>query len=209
MSSRIEDVFADRPMVPVLTITDAALALPLARALAAGGLDVLEITLRTRQALDAVSAIRSGLAEVTVGVGTVLSAAQLLRARDAGAAFAVSPGYDPALADAASVARLPLLPGVATASEAMAARGRGFRLLKFFPAEPMGGVATLQALAPIFPDLRFCPTGGIDAARAPGYLALDNVAAVGGSWVAPARLVRSHDWPAITALARAAAALRR
>lgn len=202
-------LFAGTPVVPVLTIETATSALPLARALLAGGLGVLEITLRTPAGLPAIAAIAREIEGAVVGAGTVLTPAQYEAAARAGARFVVSPGATPALLDAAAASSVPFLPAAATPSEAMALLERGHSFLKFFPAEPAGGIAYLKALAAPLPEIRFCPTGGIDAAKAALYLDLPNVLCVGGSWVAPGDAVAAGDWPRITALARAAAALRR
>lgn len=196
------------PVIPVLVIDDLAHAVPLAQALVAGGLPVLEVTLRTPGALAAI-ALMAQVAGARVGAGTVLGAHDATRARDAGATFAVSPGATPALVSACSALGLPLLPGAATASEVMALMELGYSALKFFPAGPAGGPAMLKALHGPLPQVTFCPTGGISAANAGEYLALPNVACVGGSWVAPAALMQAGDWEAITRLARAAAGLAR
>jgi 2-dehydro-3-deoxyphosphogluconate aldolase / (4S)-4-hydroxy-2-oxoglutarate aldolase len=195
-------------VVPVLTIEADTDAVGLARALVAGGLNVLEITLRTPAAMTAIRAIVNALPQAVVGAGTILDAEQAMKAIHSGAKFLVSPGITPALAQAAERWPVPFLPGVATASEAMALRDLGYRTLKFFPAESSGGVAALKGLGAPLADLMFCPTGGIDAANAPAYMALSNVITVGGSWVAPAKAVAAGDWAAVTALAKAAAALR-
>jgi len=184
-------------------------AVPLARALVKGGLPVLEITFRTSAALEALAAIAREVPEAVVGAGTVLDQAQLRRAIDAGARFGVSPGCTPALAAAVKAAGLPFLPGVQTVSEAMALREQGFRLLKFFPADAAGGQTWLKAASAPLAGLRFCPTGGVGMETAPGYLALSNVACVGGSWVAPHDAVAAGDWLRIERLAAAAAALKR
>ena len=197
------------PVVPVVTIERVADAVPLARALLAGGLNVLEITLRTPAALDAVRAIVAELPGVTVGVGTVTKQLDVHHAVDAGADFLVSPGTPAALARALADAPVPALPGCATVSEAMTLAALGFPLLKFFPAEPSGGVRWLKAVAEPLPDIRFCPTGGVNGDNAASYLALGNVLAVGGSWVAPREAIAAGDFAGITARARAAAALRR
>jgi 2-dehydro-3-deoxyphosphogluconate aldolase/(4S)-4-hydroxy-2-oxoglutarate aldolase len=197
------------PVVPVLTIERAADAVPLARALAMGGLPVIEVTLRTEAAIDALRAIVAEVPEAVAGVGTVLEPHDVIRACDAGAAFLVSPGTPPKLADALADAPVPALPGCATVTEAMTLADRGFPVLKFFPAEPSGGVRWLKAVAAPLPHIRFCPTGGIDAANAAAYLALSNVIAVGGSWVAPRDAVAAHDFARITTLARSAAGLCR
>jgi 2-dehydro-3-deoxyphosphogluconate aldolase/(4S)-4-hydroxy-2-oxoglutarate aldolase len=201
-------LFAGTPVIPVLTVEGSASAVPLARALVAGGLRVLEITLRTPASLQALKAIAGEVEHAVVGAGTVLTPAQYEAAARAGARFVVSPGATPALLDAAASSAAPFLPGAATASEAMALLERGHTFLKFFPAEPAGGIAYLKALAAPLPEARFCPTGGIDAESAVLYLDLPNVPCVGGSWVAPGAAVAAGDWPRITALARAAAALR-
>jgi 2-dehydro-3-deoxyphosphogluconate aldolase / (4S)-4-hydroxy-2-oxoglutarate aldolase len=196
-------------VVPVLTIDTVAQAVPLARALADGGLGVLEITLRTDAALDAMREMVRAVPNAVIGAGTVLTPEQGAAAMAHGARFLVSPGMTPRLIEAAEAWPVPFLPGVSTASEAMALADMGYRVLKFFPAEPAGGTAALKALGAPLADLVFCPTGGIDAAKAPAYLALKNVAAVGGSWVAPAKAVAAGDWAAITALAKDAAKLRK
>ena len=197
------------PVIPVLTVERVADAVPLARALAKGGLRALEITLRTEAALEALAAIASEAPEAVPGVGTVLSTGQFDQARRVGARFAVSPGCTPALAAAARSTGLPYLPGVQTVSEAMALAEQGFRLLKFFPADAAGGIPWLKSVAAPSADLRFCPTGGIGAETTPDYLAVHNVACVGGSWVAPRDAVAAGDWPRIERLAAAASALKR
>ncbi len=205
---RLERILRMAPVVAVVTIDDAGVAVALAQALLDGGIGAIEITLRTPAALDAIRAIAQANPLAAVGAGTVLSAADLDAAAVAGAQFAVSPGASPALFDAADASALPLLPGAATAGEAMTLAERGYRLQKFFPAEPAGGVEYLRALAGPLPHIRFCPTGGIRVDNAAAYLRLPNVLCVGGSWLTPSALVRAQDWPAITVLARAAAALR-
>ena len=195
-------------VVPVLTIDKLEQAVPLARALVAGGLNVLEITMRTGAALDAIRDMVRNVPGAIIGAGTVLTPEQGAAAMAHGARFLVSPGMTPRLIDAANAWPVPFLPGVATASEAMALSDMGYNVLKFFPAEPAGGTAALKALGAPLADIIFCPTGGIDAAKAPAYLALPNIAAVGGSWVAPSKLVASGDWSAITALAKEAASIR-
>jgi 2-dehydro-3-deoxyphosphogluconate aldolase / (4S)-4-hydroxy-2-oxoglutarate aldolase len=202
------EVLRRAPVVPILTIDRREVALPLARALAEGGLGILEVTLRTSAALAAIHEIANGLPEAVVGAGTVRSPEQAQDAIEAGARFLVSPGMTPRLLAAAQSWSLPFLPAVATASEAMALSDMGYRVLKFFPAEPAGGVATLKALAAPLPELVFCPTGGIDVAKARDYLTQPNVVCVGGSWVAPTPTIAAGNWAAITALARVAAALR-
>jgi 2-dehydro-3-deoxyphosphogluconate aldolase/(4S)-4-hydroxy-2-oxoglutarate aldolase len=187
-------------VVPVLTIERVADAVPLARALVAGGVRTLEITLRTAAAIDAAKAVIAEVPEAIVGIGTVLSATDFEQARKLGARFTVSPGATPALLDAAAQSGLPLLPGVATASEVMQARDYGFDTLKFFPAEQAGGRAMLRAWAGPFPDLRVCPTGGITEVNAAEWLGEPSVLAVGGSWICPAASVRAGDWAGITAM---------
>ncbi|WP_149789303.1 bifunctional 4-hydroxy-2-oxoglutarate aldolase/2-dehydro-3-deoxy-phosphogluconate aldolase [Lutimaribacter pacificus] len=194
------------PVIPVLVIEDAAHAVPLAQALVAGGLPVLEVTLRTPVALEAIAAM-SQVAGGIVGAGTVLTPDDVTAARAAGAQFAVSPGATDRLLDACEAADLPILPGAATATEAMRLLERGYDTLKFFPASAIGGAPALRALGGPLPQLRFCPTGGIDTVNAPDYLSLPNVLCVGGSWVAPRKLVENGEWAAITGLARQAAAL--
>jgi len=196
------------PVIPVLTVHGPDDAVPLAQALVEGGLPVLEVTLRTEGALKAIEAIAHAVPDAIVGAGTVLSASQVEEARSAGSRFLVSPGSTLKLAEAAAHAQVPLLPGVATASEAMAMAGLGFHILKFFPAEPAGGVAYLKSLSAPLPHLVFCPTGGIDEAKAKSYLALPNVVCVGGSWITPADAVKAGDWKRITELAKACASLR-
>ena len=210
MSDRQEQVLARlrrAPVGPGLVIEDVAGALPRARALVAGGLPLLEITLRTPAAMDVIRALAGEVEGAVVGAGTVLTPAQYRDVERAGAGFVVSPGATTPLLDAADQSPVPLLPGAATVSEMMALLERGYRCMKFFPAEPAGGVAYLRSIASPLPEARFCPTGGITVERAPAYLALPNVLAVGGSWVAPADAVKSGDWERITGLAREAAAL--
>ena len=199
---------ARTPVIPVLTIERVADAVPLARALVAGGLPVIEVTLRTRAALDAVKAIAAEVPDCVVGVGTVTRAADIAAAIAAGAKYLVSPGTPADLAAALADAAIPVLPGCATVSEAMALGARGFKVLKFFPAEASGGMAWLKSVAAPLPELKFCPTGGIDQRNAAAYLACPNVLAVGGSWVAPKDALAAGDFARITELARQAAALR-
>jgi 2-dehydro-3-deoxyphosphogluconate aldolase/(4S)-4-hydroxy-2-oxoglutarate aldolase len=196
------------PVIPVLTIERVADAVPLARALAAGGLPVIEVTLRTNVALDALRAIAAEVPEAVAGVGTVTASADIPRACAAGAKFLVSPGTPAALAEALVDAPVPVLPGCATVTEAMTLADLGFSVLKFFPAEPSGGTRWLKAVAAPLPQIRFCPTGGIDAGNASAYLALPNVIALGGSWVAPPQAVAVGDFARIAELARQAARLR-
>lgn len=195
-------------VIPVMVIERVEDAIPLARALAAGGLTMLEITLRSEAALAAIREIKNHVAGVEVGAGTVLDAGQWRAAEGAGATFMVSPGLTDSLASAAAKSKVPLLPGVATSSEIMTAREHGFRFLKFFPAEQAGGVNMLAAFGGPFLDVVFCPTGGVSATNAANYLKLANVVCVGGSWVAPKDLVNKQDWDGITALANSISALR-
>ena len=197
--------FASR-VVPVVVIADPAHAVPMAEALLAGGIDVIEITLRSDAALAAIEAVARALPAMQVGAGTVTRAAEVARVVGAGARFALSPGATPALLAAVTEAGLPFVPGVATAGEAMAARDAGFTLLKCFPAAQLGGISVLKAWAGPLPDLRFCPTGGVTTADLASYLALPNVAMVGGSWLTPAAAVQAGDWDRITRLAREATA---
>lgn len=196
-------------VVPVLTIERVEEGVQMARALAAGGLDLIEVTLRTGAALDAIRRIRAEVPRARVGAGTVLSPEQGTEAIQAGARFIVSPGMTPRLIQAAEGWTVPFLPGAATASEAMALSDLGYSCLKFFPAEALGGVSALKALAAPLAQISFCPTGGVDAANARAYLALPNVVAVGGSWVAPKAAVAAGDWQMLTDLAGEAAGLRR
>lgn len=204
----LDDVLTAAPVIPVLVIEDLAHAVPLAGALVAGGLPVLEITLRTSVALDAVRAIAAEVPDAIVGVGTVTRAEQFEESEGAGARFAVSPGLTPRLLAASRHCSLPFLPGVFSPSEALAARDEGFDRLKLFPAEQAGGLGMLRALSSPIPDLAFCPTGGIRPASVRDYLALPNVVCVGGSWVAPAEAVGLGDWDQITRLAAEASAVR-
>ena len=205
----IETLMRLAPVIPVVVIEDARHAVPMARALVAGGTPAIEVTLRTPAALEAIRAIAAEVEGAMIGVGTVLTARDLQAALQAGARFAVSPGMSPYLFDAADDSELPLLPGAATASEAMSLLERGYRHLKFFPAVPAGGHKLLGAWASPLPQIRFCPTGGISLASAADFLALPNVLCVGGSWLTPANLLTTGDWPAIELLAREAAGLRK
>ena len=205
----IAAIAARAPVIPVLTIERVADAVPLARALVKGGLPVLEITLRTEAALEALRLIAREVQGAVVGAGTVLNTGQLTQATQAGAQFVVSPGCTPALAQAVKASGMPFLPGVQTVSEAMALTEQGFQLLKFFPADTSGGLGWLKAVAAPLAGLRFCPTGGVNAETAPAYLALGNVACVGGSWVAPKDTVEAGDWARVERLAAAASALKR
>lgn len=208
-AARLDALLARAPVLPVLVIDYLDDAVPLARTLVASGLPVLEVTLRTDAALAAIRRIAAEVTDAVVGAGTVLDAAAFAAVADARAAFAIAPGATDALYDAADASPLPFLPGVATASELMRGLERGHRRFKFFPAEASGGVAALRGFAGPFPQVRFCPTGGIDARSAPAYLAQRNVVTVGGSWMVPADAMASRDWDRIGALAREAAALAR
>jgi len=201
------DIMRTSAVIPVIAIDDPDHAVPLAKALVAGGIRVLEVTLRTRHGLGAIKAM-SAVEGAIVGVGTLTQPEEFAAARDAGAVFGVSPGLTPALIAAARSSGLPLLPGVMTPSEVMAAREQGFQQLKLFPAVPAGGVGMLNALAGPLGDITFCPTGGISIDTAPQFLKLKNVACVGGSWLTPKDLMQAGDWDGITALAKAASALR-
>ena len=205
----VDELMTTGPVIPVLTIERPADAVPLGRALVKGGLPVLEITLRTPAALEALRLIAAEVEGAIVGAGTVLNAGQLDQAQRAGAQFAVSPGCTAALATAARAGGVPFLPGVQTVSEALALGEQGFRFLKLFPADTAGGVGWLKAVAAPLAGFRFCPTGGIGADTAAAYLALANVACVGGSWVAPRDAVTSGDWTRIERLAAAAAEMKR
>ncbi len=202
------ELVAFGPVIPVIVLQRLEHAVPMARALVNGGVRVLEVTLRTPAALDCMRAIAREVTEAIVGAGTLRSAADVLAARDAGCQFGVSPGYSVEIAAACREAQLPLLPGVATASEVMAANAGGLTFLKFFPASAAGGVSMLKALAGPFPDIVFCPTGGITVETAPQFLSLANVKVCGGSWLTPADALDNGDWARITRLARAASALR-
>jgi 2-dehydro-3-deoxyphosphogluconate aldolase/(4S)-4-hydroxy-2-oxoglutarate aldolase len=201
----MREILARGGVMPILTVADASLAGDLARALVRGGVLTFEVVLRTPAAIDALKAMIAAAPEASIGLGTILNA----RARAAGAAFGVSPGTTPELAGAVREAGFPFIPGVSSVSEAMYARQSGFGELKLFPANVVGGVAWLQAVAPVFPDLVFCPTGGIRPPEIPTYLAQPNCMTVGGSWVVPKDALAARDWPAIEALARQAAGFKR
>lgn len=203
----ILEIMRTSAVIPVIAIDDLAHAVPLAHALVAGGIRVLEVTLRTAHGLAAIRAIAEQVPQAIVGVGTLTQASEFAAARDAGAVFGVSPGLTAALVEAARKSGLPLLPGVMTPSEVMAARELGFQQLKLFPAVPAGGIGMLNAIAGPLPDITFCPTGGITIATAAQFLACKNVACVGGSWLTPKDAMLSGDWARITALAVAASAL--
>lgn len=206
--------FLDRPaftsrVVPVIVLTDAAQAVPLALALLEGGVDVMEITLRHHSALAAIEAVARAVPQMHLGAGTVTRVADVQRVIDAGATFALSPGCTGALVSAVRAARLPFIPGVMTPSEALAAREHGFDLMKLFPAEQAGGLAMLNALSGPIPDVQFCPTGGVNAPTLASFLALPNVAMVGGSWLTPTSALQQGDWAQVTRLAREATAIAR
>ncbi|HEY1795860.1 MAG TPA: bifunctional 4-hydroxy-2-oxoglutarate aldolase/2-dehydro-3-deoxy-phosphogluconate aldolase [Stellaceae bacterium] len=200
-------LFRGVSVIPVLTIEREADAVPLARALGEGGLRLIEVTFRTAEAPAAIAAIARAVPEVVVGAGTLLRAADVAKARAAGARFLVSPGMTPELAGAALAADMPYLPGIATPSEVMAARALGISVMKLFPAEVLGGAGFLRALAPVFSGVAFCPTGGVSEQNAADYLALPNVPMVGGSWMAPRDAIAAGDWGRIRRLAERAAAI--
>ncbi|MEU9461740.1 bifunctional 4-hydroxy-2-oxoglutarate aldolase/2-dehydro-3-deoxy-phosphogluconate aldolase [Streptomyces sp. NPDC058322] len=205
MTSSVLDL---APVVPVVVLEDAADAVPLARALVAGGLPAIEVTLRTAAAPDAIRAIASEVPDAVVGAGTVISGRNVSDTVAAGARFLVSPGWTDRLLDAMKASGVPFLPGVSTTSEVVALLERGVTEMKFFPAEAAGGTAYLKALSAPLPQARFCPTGGISLASAPSYLALPNVGCVGGSWMVPADAIAAKDWARVERLASEAAALR-
>lgn len=212
MSSKTDTLLSHlngQPVIPVLKIDNVADAVPLARALAKGGLPAIEITLRTPDALEAIRRVIGEVEEAIVGAGTILDPRQFEQAAEAGSKFIVSPGLTRELLRAADGSPVPLLPGAITPGEVMTARDAGLDFLKFFPAEQAGGVAFLKALASPLADIRFCPTGGVTPGNASDYLSLPNVICVGGSWVAPDNLVKAGDWDAIERLAREATALRK
>lgn len=206
--SQLLPILKAAPVVPVLIIEDVKTAIPLARALVAGGLTALEVTLRTPAALECIRAIKAEIEGANVGAGTILTPKQFDEAVEAGATFLVSPGASPKLIAHAKGSPVPLLPGIATAGEAMTLLEEGYGAAKFFPAEQAGGAPYIKALASPLPGLVFCPTGSVTLKNAPSYLALPNIVCVGGSWVAPAAAVAAGDWAAITALAAEAFALR-
>ncbi|MEU4143909.1 bifunctional 4-hydroxy-2-oxoglutarate aldolase/2-dehydro-3-deoxy-phosphogluconate aldolase [Streptomyces parvulus] len=206
-SSPAPSVLDLAPVVPVVVVDDLADAVPLARALVAGGLPAIEVTLRTPVAMDAIRAIAGEVPGAVVGAGTVITPDQVGEVVAAGARFLVSPGWTDVLLDAMRSSGVPFLPGVSTTSEVVALLERGVREMKFFPAEAAGGTAYLKALAAPLPQARFCPTGGIGPGSAPDYLALPNVGCVGGSWMLPKDAVAGRDWGRVEALAREAAAL--
>lgn len=204
----LSEIMHASPVIPVIAIDDLEHAVPMAQALVAGGIKVLEVTLRTAHGLAAIRAIAEHVPDAILGVGTLTQRDEFAAARDAGAMFGVSPGLTPELIAGAKSSGLPLLPGVMTPSEVMVARAAGFRQVKLFPAVPAGGVAMLNAIAGPLPDMLFCPTGGISQQTAAQFLACPNVACVGGSWLTPKDAMAAQDWARITGLARAASALR-
>ena len=204
---QIKELLSTTPMIPVLTMNNLDDTLPLCTALMAGGLSVIEITLRTKPALKAVEIISKELPEISVGVGTLLDPVDLIRAKNSGACFAVSPGLNMDLVEQAQKDNLACLPGIQTSSEAMTAYRYGLRTLKFFPAKAAGGIYGLKQLQPVYPDLEFCPTGGIDFSDAPKYLREKNVVCVGGSFASPSDLIEQQNWKEITRLATMAASL--
>ncbi|OLF71004.1 keto-deoxy-phosphogluconate aldolase [Maricaulis sp. W15] len=208
MTITLETLVRAASVIPVLTVGDVAKAAPLARALKAGGLRVIEMTMRTPAALDVLTAMKSAEPDLIIGMGTIRTPEQVADAMAAGADFLVSPGLSPELIPALLGSGLPVLPGVATAGEAMSAVEAGFDVLKFFPAEQAGGRPYLKSIAGPLPDIRFCPTGSITREMAPDYLALPNVVCVGGSWIATGAMIEAGDWDAITANAAAAAAMK-
>jgi 2-dehydro-3-deoxyphosphogluconate aldolase / (4S)-4-hydroxy-2-oxoglutarate aldolase len=205
----IREILALGPLIPVVVIDDADAAVPLAKALIAGGIRVIEVTLRTDTALAAIRRIAAEVPDAIVGAGTVLRPQQFAEIEQAGAAFAVSPGATPELLAAARDSKIPFLPGAATASEAMRLLESGYQRMKFFPAESAGGAGLLASLASPLPDAKFCPTGGIDLTNAESYLRLPNVVCVGSSWPVPAAAIRGREWDKITERARTCVALRR
>jgi 2-dehydro-3-deoxyphosphogluconate aldolase / (4S)-4-hydroxy-2-oxoglutarate aldolase len=204
----IRELLRVGPVIPVIVIENLADAVPLAKALVEGGVRVLEVTLRTPAGMAAVKAIASEVGDAIVGVGTITRPEEFAQSLEAGAQFAVTPGLTLALVEAARKVPLPLLPGVMTPTEVIAAKSAGFMELKLFPAQQAGGVGMLKALSGPFPDMTFCPTGGINAATAPEFLALPNVACVGGSWLTPKDAIADGDWEKITELARETETLR-
>lgn len=208
LQSATEALLKHAPVIPVLTVDGSEDAVPLATALVAGGLPLLEVTLRTEGALKAITAMAKQVKGAILGAGTIRTADQAKAAVDAGATFLVSPGATPQLVSAVQKLNVPFLPGCATASEAMRLSEEGFKFLKFFPAEAAGGITYLKSLAAPLADLRFCPTGGIDAEKAKAYLALPNVVCVGGSWITPSAALKAGDWATVTRLSLEASKLR-
>ena len=204
----MEDICQSGPVIPVVEIDDAKLAVPLTETLLRGGIRVIEITLRTPQALDSIRAVADG-SEIGVGAGTLVSAKDVMQAKEAGASFGVSPGSSDDLINVSKQENFPLLPGAVSPTEVMRLRDRGYNLQKFFPAEASGGVAMLKSLSGPFPDIRFCPTGGVSLSNAKDYLSLPNVVCVGGSWIAPRQLIAEQAWDEIEANARQSITLLR
>lgn len=202
------EVMRTGPVIPVIAIEELAHAVPLAKALVAGGVRVLEVTLRTAVGLDSIRAIAREVPDAIIGVGTLTRPEEFAKALDAGARFGVSPGLTPSMIEAAHQTGLPLLPGVMTPSDVIAARMAGFQQLKLFPAQQAGGIGMLKAMGGPFPDVMFCPTGGVSVENAPDFLALPNVACVGGSWLVPKAALTAGDWGKITVLAKEASALK-
>ena len=207
-SKTMREMLARSPVMPILTLHDATVAGDLAQALVRGGVALFEVVMRTPQSVAALRTMREAAPEADIGMGTLMTPQDLHTAMQAGAMFGVSPGLTPELAAAIRETRFPFLPGVATASEVMQARGWGMKELKFFPAQGAAGAAWIQDMSGVFPDVVFCPTGGIRPPDIPAYLKLPNCCTVGGSWVVPADLLADKDWAAITALAQQASALR-
>lgn len=208
MAVTIKEIMETSPVVPVMVIENLEDAVPLAKALVDGGLKVLEITLRTAPALEAIAAIKESVPDAIVGAGTIINTETLQASLDAGAEFIVTPGSTPAIIDAAQASGVPILPGVNTPSEAMVLLEKGITAMKFFPAEAAGGIPMLKSIAGPLPQITFCPTGGVNPKNAPDYLALPNVACVGGSWMAPTDMVKAKKWEEIKQLASEAAALK-
>lgn len=202
----LHDLLAKNPIIPVVTLQDADDALPLSEALLAGGVKIIEITLRTDAGIKAIASVAKKLPEMAVGAGTITSAESFKQARDAGAQFIVSPGLTDKLAKSVAEEKTPFLPGISTTTELLHAREYGYHHLKFFPASLSGGPAALKQFGGLFPDIRFCPTGGVNAQNANEYLSLPNVLCVGGSWIAPDAVIKAKDWPAITRLCQSALA---
>lgn len=208
MNERLRQILRRAPVVPVITIHEVSQAVPLAQALCAGGLTVLEVTLRTPAALEAIGAMRRAVPDAVVGVGTITRPEHFRQAADVGAQFGVSPGLTRELADAAAGVDWPWLPGIMTPAELLQAQSLGYSTCKLFPAQQAGGIGMLKALHSVFPDAAFCPTGGVGRDNAAQFLAQPNVLCVGGSWVAPAADIKANNWDAIRALAADASALR-
>jgi len=205
---KIEQILEQASVIPVLEVADIEAAAPLAEALGRGGLRVIEMTMRTLAAADVLTKMKRAAPDLIIGMGTIRTSSDIERSKESGADFLVSPGAGPMLLGAIAECGLPALPGVATASEAMTVWEAGFKAMKFFPAEPAGGISYLKSLAGPLPDIVFCPTGGISAERAPDYLALSNVACVGGSWIASKDMIAKGDWKTIEENARRASSMK-